>query len=350
MPGPRPLFVDARQLERAPTGVAIWLRSILAEPATRAADVRLLTRGRPEAPGGAVEPIGAPSAAWHLVAAWRTRRAGGRYLSPDSFIVPILLGRRATLVVHDLTPVLLPAAHTRRTWVSHVLGLRIAVLRAGAVVVPSEATRDDLLRLVPRAEARTHVVAEAARLLPKGPPVVDPPFVLYVGTIEPRKNVEALVRAFRRAAPEGWRLVLAGKLGWLSGEAKASLADAVGDDGRVVQLGYVDDATLGGLYAAAGLFVYASSYEGFGLPVLEAMSHGVATVTTDAAALAEVSGGAAVCVPLDDLDGGLERTLADLLRRPEERERLAAAGLRRAEELSWRAAAEAVLELLQRTA
>jgi glycosyltransferase involved in cell wall biosynthesis len=349
----RTLYVDARHLERSPTGVGVWLRSILEEWARvePGPEVRLLTRAfAPHPEPLRLEPIALPSAAWHLAAAWRTLRSRGRYLSPDSFLVPILLGGRATLVVHDLTPLVLPQAHTRRSRLSHRLLLRLAARRAGVVVVPSTATRDDLLAMVPSSADRVRVVPEAARRLPM--PSVDAelpdestPYVLYVGTVEPRKNVDVLVRSFRRSAPPGWKLLIAGKLGWLSPEAKQQLLHDIGDDGRVRLLGYVDDARLGSLYRHAALFVYPSSYEGFGLPVLEAMASGVPTITTDASALVEVAGGAARCVPLRDLEAGLGEALVELTAAPAARDLLAAAGRARAAEFTWEAVAGAILDL-----
>ena len=342
-----PIYVDARHLTLEPTGVGVWLRSIVGEWGAAADPVVLLARSEVAAPGGRrTTAVAAPSALWHVVAAWRTWRTGGRYLSPDSFLVPLLLGRRATLVVHDLTPILLPGAHTRRSRLSHALLLRLAVRRAGAVVVPSRATADDLLGVEPAAADRLHVIAEAARPLPptSAPPETGAPYVLYVGTIEPRKNVDVLVQAFRAAAPAGWRLVLAGTLGWLSEDERAALLRAIDADDRIEHLGYVTDEQLGALYRDAELFVYVSSHEGFGLPVLEAMSHGVATITSDADALAEVAGDAAICVPLADLEAGLSAAIERLTGSEDERRAFADAGRRRAQAFSWASAADALLQ------
>jgi glycosyltransferase involved in cell wall biosynthesis len=341
-----PLFVDARHLELRPTGVGTWLRSILDEWATLpdAERIFLLTRGDVPTRGGLrASPIAAPSVLWHLVAAWRTWRAGGSYLSPDSYLVAILLGRRATLVVHDLTPIVLPGAHTRRSALSHRL-LGVVARRVGRLVVPSEATRDDLVRHVRGRTAPIEVIPEAARTLPSGTSPSHPgPYVLYVGTIEPRKNVDVLVRAFTRAAPDGWRLVIAGGLGWLDAAARAELLAAAEADGRVDVLGYVSDDALSALYRDAEIFVYPSSYEGFGLPVLEAMQHGVPTVVSDAAALVEVAGDAALRVPLADLENGLVEVLARLMSSPDDRRALGAAGRSRANAFSWEAAARVLL-------
>lgn len=343
-----PVYVDARHLTLEPTGVGVWLRSIVGEWDAAADPIILLARREVEAPGGRrTTAVSAPSALWHLVAAWRTWRSRGRYLSPDSFLVPLLVGRRATLVVHDLTPILLPGAHTRRSRLSHALLLRLAVRRVGAVVVPSRATADDLLGVEPAVADRLHVIAEAARPLPStgaSSGADATPYVLYVGTIEPRKNVDVLVRAFRDAAPAGWRLVLAGKLGWLSEEERTALVREIDADDRIEHLGYVSDEQLGTLYRDAEVFVYASSHEGFGLPVLEAMSHGVATITSDADALAEVAGDAAICVPLADLEAGLTAAIERLTASEDDRRAYAEAGRRRAQAFSWASAADALLQ------
>jgi glycosyltransferase involved in cell wall biosynthesis len=167
---------------------------------------------------------------------------------------------------------------------------------------------------------------------------VQRPFVLHTGTHEPRKNVLALVEGFLAApVPEPWQLVLAGRPGWLSAEDAARLEQLVErGHGRVVRLGYVSDAVLAGLYAGAELFAYPSSYEGFGLPVVEAMAAGVPVVTTDATALVEVAGGAARIVPLGpELPARLGAALAELAADPQARKELVERGHDRAAGFTW---------------
>jgi glycosyltransferase involved in cell wall biosynthesis len=292
---------------------------------------------------------------WHARTALSALWQGGSYLSTDSMIVPALLGRRATLVVHDLAPLVHPQAHHRRARVFFRLLLGVACRRVGAVVVPSAATGDDLVRRYPAVSSRLHVVPEAPRQLPPPgalPAAVVPPYVLHTGTHEPRKNVLALVEGFlSHPVPEPWSLVLAGRPGWLSAEEAARLDALVeGSHGRVVRLGFVSDPLLAGLYANADLFAYPSAYEGFGLPVAEAMYAGVAVVTTDAAALGEVAGDAAEQVPLGPgLAQRLGATISRLAGDPATRADLVRRGRERAASFDWDRTAAGVHAAVQST-
>lgn len=315
-----PLFVDARRLAPPRAGVGNHLAALVAawqdDPDLRGRVVLLTRRGDEPAPGLALStrPLrGGPL--WHLRAATAVRVARGRFVSPESLIVPILLGRRATVTVHDLAALRLQDAHPVRTRVVFRSLLGLAVRRAGRVIVPSEATAAELRRSFPRADRTTVVVRNARRRLSS---TAQPPsglgrYVLFVGTLEPRKNVEVLVRAFQQVAPAGWRLVLVGAWGWLQEPERQRLEALIDADPRVEHHGYVDDSDLANLYAGAEVFAYPSSYEGFGLPVLEAMAFGTPVIVTDTPALVEVAGGAARLVDPADLQGSLETALAELL-------------------------------------
>jgi alpha-1,3-rhamnosyl/mannosyltransferase len=182
------------------------------------------------------------------------------------------------------------------------------------------------------------------------PDDVRTPYLLYVGTLEPRKHVDDLADAFLAVAPPEWRLVLAGARGWLGRDAAVRL-DAATSSGRVVELGRVGDDVLAGLLAHAEAFAYPSSYEGFGLPVAEAMAGGVPVLTTSASALAELAGDAAVVVDLDRADAygtGLRAALQSLMTDATLRARLAEAGRARVAGLSWDATADAVWSAVTR--
>src|SRR6059036_2287166 len=183
----------------------------------------------------------------------------------------------------------------------------------------------DLLRLysIPGLAQRLEVIPEglptgvAAGPLPDG---VEPGFVLAVGTIEPRKNYPRLLAAYRQLRGRGSlpfiingrpgvpQLVIAGRAGWAYGDALRRIAAEPG----VRYLGHVDEATLAALYESASVLAFPSLYEGFGLPLLEAMAHGLPSVVSTAGALPELAGDAAVLVDPEDvtaIEVGLERAL-----------------------------------------
>jgi glycosyltransferase involved in cell wall biosynthesis len=174
-------------------------------------------------------------------------------------------------------------------------------------------------------------------------------YVLFVGTIEPRKNLETLFRAFsllpqetRRAFP----LVLAGHRGWRT-EPIYAAAEPLQREGTLRFLGGVPDPILPNLYAGATIFVFPSLDEGFGLPPLEAMACGTPVIISDAPALVEVSGAAAVVVPRTDAEA-LAAAIQRLLDDPDERRRMGEVGRRHAAQFTWERTAKETLEVYRR--
>ena len=274
----------------------------------------------------------------------------------DFALPPTLPTTRTVLTVHDLAFERYP----QDTMPGMLRYLRTvvprSVRRADCVIVPSEATRRDLIdlygapphkvRLIyPGVEERFHPAgdaAEAAALraryhLPAAP------LVLTVGTLQPRKNHLRLVQAFAQVADRA-TLVIAGGQGW-GYEAVHETVRRLGLESRVIFTGFVDDADLPALYRMATVFVYPALYEGFGLPVLEAMACGVPVVTSRVSALPEVSGpDAALLVDPHDVDG-IAAALRRLLDEADLRQTLRERGLARAAAFSWRRTAEQVWAL-----
>jgi glycosyltransferase involved in cell wall biosynthesis len=267
----------------------------------------------------------------------------------------------AAVFVHDLAFRLRPAEvpWQQRAYLRALLGRSLR--SAAAVLVPSEATRRDLLDTypIPGLESKLAIVAEgvAPELTPAGLPTgLEPGFILAVGTVEPRKNYPRLLAAFRRLRRESVpimigdrpgvpELVIAGRPGWAYGDALERIKAEPG----VRYLGHVDDATLTALYKSAAVLAFPSLYEGFGLPLLEAMAHGVPAVVGNAGALPELADGAAVLVDPEDVGAiavGLERVLSDASLR----EKLGAAGRRRAADFTWERAATVTRGVLKRIA
>ena len=172
--------------------------------------------------------------------------------------------------------------------------------------------------------------------------------MLAAGTLEPRKNLLRLIRAHAALPPELGRahpLLIVGPRGWEEEEIMGAAAG--GENVRLA--GFVPDADLAGLYAGCSVFCYPSLYEGFGLPVLEAMAAGAAVLTSNVSSLPEVGGDAVAYVDPRD-ETAIARALEVLLQSPDERARLAERARRRAAEFSWERVAEAILDELGRAA
>jgi glycosyltransferase involved in cell wall biosynthesis len=178
---------------------------------------------------------------------------------------------------------------------------------------------------------------------------IDGPFVLFTGTLEPRKNLHGVLntwKALPKAITEEYRLVLTGQKGWLDQDLLSAI-DAVRDTGTtIIQTGYVPEEDLPKLYSGAAVFLYPSHYEGFGMPPLEAMACGAPVVTSNNSALPEVVGDAGLMADADDakaLAAAVEGILTDSGRAGALREQ----GLNRARQFSWDTSAKAVLEVLE---
>ena len=251
-----------------------------------------------------------------------------------NFVLPALDGERGVVTVHDLSYLdvrVYPGGERLRELVPWSLE------RAAAAIVPSEMIRGELLEAYPFSADRVYVTPEGVSPEFFGAtPLADgalarlgirPPFVLAVGSLAPRKNLASLVQAWRIAGAEleDWTLVLAGPKGW-----GPDLPETPG----VLPIGWIGDETLPGLLAAAEVFCYPSLYEGFGLPPLEAMAAGTATLAGRYSVAPEVLGDAALLVdPLDveAMADGLVRIGTDgALRR-----RLSVAGRARAVGYTW---------------
>lgn len=279
---------------------------------------------------------------------------GPHYTMPRRARVPVVV------TVHDCTFFDHPEWHERSKVVVFRRAIRLAARRAAVVVCVSRTTAERLQQLVRVAGpvvVAPHGVdherfrpdepaagADAAALegLGIGP---DRPYVLHVGTLEPRKDVPGLVRAFDRLAPShpDLLLVLAGHRGW-GAEAVARAVAASPHRDRVVHTGYVPDPAVPALLRRAAAVAYPSLEEGYGLPALEALACGAPLVTTEGTAMAELAGAAALLVPPGDpaaLAGALEEALAGTGPEAAERRR---SGLATAAGRTWAASAERHME------
>jgi glycosyltransferase involved in cell wall biosynthesis len=288
--------------------------------------------------------------AWHLAdlppLATSRRLAHLDVVHAPSLAVPPKGRYRLVVTIHDAASELHPASFTRRGHRFHRQGLAAASKRADLVIVPSHAAADEIIAFSTISTDRIRVVPHGVDAIPISPQeqktelhalgLDDDPYVFWVGSLEPRKDVSTLVAAMvalsRRGRPVP-KLVLAGYQGWL----RQDLIDprhraALG--GNLVELGVVPESTLRALYAGALLFALPSKHEGFGLPALEAMTYGAAVVCSDIPALREVTAGHALLVPPGDVPAWSE-AIGGLLDDPEAREALAARGQQRATGFSW---------------
>ncbi len=268
---------------------------------------------------------------------------------------------RRVVTIHDLTFFRIPGRYppARRFYMQTLT--RLAARSADAIIVPSNAVRDDTVQIlrVPPARVTTVYEAAAARFAPVTDATaraiartlgIEGPYVLSVGSLEPGKNHGRLIRAMRELRDGGFphHLVIAGQRGWKY-EDELAAVDALGMGGRVRYLGYVPDDQLCGLYAGATAFAFPSLYEGFGLCVVEAMACGVPVLTSNVSATAEVAGDAAILVdPLsvDAIRNGLRRLLEDEPLRAD----LSMRGAARAAQFSWRRAADETHAVYERVA
>jgi glycosyltransferase involved in cell wall biosynthesis len=359
---PLTIGIDARAAAEEPAGGGRVVRELVAGLARRDDPHRYLLYCREPGDAGGLDErfawrrVGLRDPAWHLGAALAINRDCDLYLSTNSYLTPWFLRVASALVVYDLIAFIPEARGQARAGRIERATLGWALRRAGAAICISEATRRDLVERFPRAAGIAEVVELAAdprfgasrseeelaavrerHSLPDS-------FVLSVGTLEPRKNLERLIAAHRSLPPElreAHPLVVVGPKGWEVDE----LLRRHGADVRL--LGFVDDDDLAALYSLCTVFAYPSLYEGFGLPVLEALQSGAPVITSRVSSLPEVAGDAARYVD-PRAEGEIAAALRELLESPSAREALARRGPERAARFSWDRTAAETLAILER--
>jgi glycosyltransferase involved in cell wall biosynthesis len=283
-------------------------------------------------------------------------------LHSPHYTMPLAKTCRVIVTIHDLTFFLDPQMHLPYKRIFFRTMIPLSARRADALITISESTRQDLLRFLPLDARRVTAIplGVAARFSPLDDAAATDKirnkyrlparFILAVGVLEPRKNLPTLVRAFRALVEQGLphSLVLVGHKGWMFDELFRTIAN-LDLAQRVIFTGYVPEEELPLVYNAADLFVYPSLYEGFGLPILEAMACGVPVITSNLSSMPEVAGDAGILVDPNDVNAladAMTRVLTDRVLRAT----LAAKGLARARSFSWERMAQETLAVYARVA
>ena len=278
-----------------------------------------------------------------------------------NYDVPVWGGCPTVLTIHDLSLLLFPATHEERRVARARRRLPVMSRRATMIITPTEAVKSEVCEHLRVPRDKVVVVNEAPRRsfqpMPRDEAAatvrrlgLDEEFILYVGTIEPRKNLVTLVKAFEevlRSTPLRPQLVIAGKKGWLTDELFTYIdAARLGD--RLRLTGYLADDELRALYSACRVMVYPALYEGAGLPTLEAMACGAPVITTNTPAIVEMVGDhARLFAPADFR--ALTQHLVELLTTPAARESLSRTGMKHAAQFTWERAARETLAVYRRT-
>jgi len=282
--------------------------------------------------------------------------------SPHHTAPLVVAGCRRVITFHDLTFFILPERYPRSRLMYFRAVSRIGARVADALICPSQAVRDDIVRILRVRPEKVRPIAEAAA--PEFQPIKDKAalerlrtryalperFILSVGSLEPGKNRAALLKAYAGLRKRGLeqKLVVAGQRAWKY-EDDLALVEELGLEGKVLFTGYVPPEEMPALYNAAELFVFPSLYEGFGLPVIEAMACGVPVVASNLSAIPEVAGEAALLVDPRDVEqlcDAMARVLGDERLQEEMRRR----GLERAQGFSWERAARETIAVYEETA
>lgn len=294
---------------------------------------------------------------WAITLPRYCARAGFALFHGTNFELPFWSTLPTVLTIHDLSLLLFPETHEKHLVRRARIKLPRVARKADAIITPSDTVKSEICEHLGIGAEKVFAIPEAARRsFYRASPEesnavrerldVNADFVLFVGTIEPRKNLLSLVRAFEELDSSHLQLVIAGKRGWLSQDFDAYVASSAIRE-RIRFTGHLTDDELRALYSSCTIFVYPSLYEGFGLPLLEAMACGAAVVTSNVPGIVETVGEVAQLVSPGDIYD-IAQGMKNLIENVEEREQRSLAGRRHAELFSWRHTAAATLEVYRK--
>jgi glycosyltransferase involved in cell wall biosynthesis len=262
------------------------------------------------------------------------------------------------ITIHDLTPFITPKESKFGRPLIYKLFFPRTLKTADKIIADSNSTKQDLIRYfnIPEEKIKVILLAADEKFKPLNKEEIDEfkqeynlnfPFILYVGTLEARKNILTLIRAWYKLKKKGinHKLVITGKKGWKYKELFGTI-DNLNLQNDIIFTGYVPEEDLPALYNAAELFVYPSIYEGFGLPPLESMACGTPVITSNTSSLPEVVGDAGIMVDPYDVDG-LADAMYEVLSIDGLREDMIKKGLERAKMFSWKKCAMETLKVYE---
>lgn len=275
-----------------------------------------------------------------VFAGWARRDRVDVFWSPRHHLPLILSPRIKTLLtVHDLVWKNYPETMAPMGRLLESFLMPRSIAKAHKVITVSQAIADELVEHFPNCSDELEVIYSGLTMSPGlGGKIIDDPYFLFVGTREPRKNLPRLIKAFQRFSRlnDSCKLILAGAAGW-GGQPLHQMINSCGLSGRVLLTNRVSDAELAEYYSGCLALVMPSLYEGFGLPLIEAMGHGAPVITTNYGACREVAGEAGILV-----DPGSEQSICDAmlaLTNKQLQETLSMIAIRRAQQFNWNTAA-----------
>ena len=297
---------------------------------------------------------------WSVGLPLYARRARLDLFHGTNFELPLWQRRRTVLTIHDLSALIYPELHRPRLARRARVRLPLAAKMASAIITPTEAIKREVCSRFRLKPDKVSAIHEAPRKFFRPVPLdetteirkrleIKEDFLLFVGTLEPRKNLLTLLKAFDQILRHSSRrpqLVVAGGEGWLMDQTFSFMKES-GISQHLRLTGYLDDEELRALYSSCQAFIYPSLYEGFGLPPLEAMACGAPVVASRIPALQETLGDVAVLIEPADVEG-LARAIIDILENGDGRLALTSAGLNHAAKFSWEKAANQTYEIYQR--
>jgi glycosyltransferase involved in cell wall biosynthesis len=289
---------------------------------------------------------------------------------PDVLFMPIQMlpflkarKQKSVVTIHDLAFLLYPETFPAKDAFLHKLYVREAITKANHLIAITEATKKDIIKFYKISPDKITVVYHGVdkdrfRLMQEGEEYlvsdvkskynITKPYILYIGNVQPRKNIQGLIKAYqqlRKTTDHNYQLVIAGAKAWLVEDVMKE----IGDDYRydIIFTGRFEDIELSPLLWGADLFVLPSFYEGFGLPILEAMACGVPTLVSNTPSLVEVGGEASLSFDPHDIDD-MAKVLDNVISNPTLRQEMRENGLKRVAEFSWSRCAKETIKVINK--